>query len=196
MINSISGVLTFRYTDCIGVENHGVEWAVETSTTTAASLQMGKDVRIYTHLHHTQDTMKLYGFASVEERRLFLALLTVSGVGPSLARKILSGMSPERLTAALDSEDLAALSTISGLGKKTAQKIVLQLRGKLTADDAEGLSGGEAGEMVEALSSMGFDTKQASRVVQNLLNDPSLAALAVEEREKEVLRQAIVALSS
>ena len=76
--------------------------------------------------------MRLYGFSSIIERALFLALLSVNGVGPSLAQRILSGTTPDQFTAALENENLDSLSSIPGLGKKTAQKILLQLRGKLT----------------------------------------------------------------
>ena len=92
MINSITGILTFRTAEQVGLENGGMEWAIETTATTLSALPgRGEQVRIYTYLHHTQDQMKMYGFGTVEERSSFLALLSVNGVGPSLARKILSG---------------------------------------------------------------------------------------------------------
>ena len=173
-----------------------MEWALEASTSTIAALPcVGSEARVLTHLHVTQDSLRLYGFATAEERRLFLSLLTVSGVGPSLAKKILSGMSPSRLSQALDSEDMPALCSISGLGKKTAQKIVLQLRGKLTTEEDE-MAVGEASEVSSSLAAMGFDAKAAAKAVSVLLEDPSITALSGEEREKEILRRAIVELSS
>lgn len=140
----------------------------------------------------------MFGFSSVDERRLFLALLTVNGVGPSLARKILSGTTPDRFLAALDAEDLSTLGSIPGLGKKTAQKIVLQLRGKLIDDSEESASGGsiEARDVIEALTAMGFDSRGSGKAVSAILEDPDIAMLAGEAREKEILRRAIIALSS
>lgn len=198
MVNSISGTLTFKSSEQVGIDTGGIEWAIDTTATSISGLPaVGEPARIFTHLHHTQDQMRMYGFASVEERRLFLALLTVNGVGPSLTRKILSGTTPERFLAALDAEDLSTLGSIPGLGKKTAQKIVLQLRGKLI-DDSDGGSAaaGEAREVVEALSSMGFDSRAAGKSVSSILEDPDVIALSGEAREKEILRRAIVALSS
>ena len=198
MVNSIRGILTFKHSDTLGVETGGVEWALEVSTTTLSTLPPpGREVRVFTYLHHTQDVMKMYGFASAEERHIFLALLTVNGVGPSLARKILSGITPQAFQAALDMEDLAVLERIPGLGKKTAQKIVLQLRGNLVKDD-EGSGGvpSEAKDVVEALTAMGFDSRGALKAVEEIFADSEVLSLSGEEREKEVLRRAIISLSS
>ena len=197
MLNSIRGILTFKAPGLAGIETGGVEWAVEVSASSLSRLPaVGAEVRLFTHLHHVQDSMRLYGFADIDERRLFLALLGVSGVGPALARKILSGTTPERFIAALETEDIASLGAIPGLGKKTAQKIVLQLRGKLTADEnAEAPSSGEEREVIDALVSMGFDSRAAAKAVSAVLADPSATDLSGEERESEVLRRAIVAMS-
>ena len=198
MVNSISGVLTFKEAGTAGVETGGIEWAIDTSSTTLAGLPpIGSQVRLYTHLHHVQDSMRLYGFGTIVERRLFLALVSVNGVGPSLARKILSGTSPERFLTAMEQEDLDTLSSIPGLGKKTAQKIVLQLRGKLT--DEQPSSNGAIGkekDMVEALAAMGFDARGAGKAVSAILEEDGIAELTGEEREREILRRAIIALSS
>lgn len=198
MVNSISGTVTFKSSDHVGIETSGIEWSLETSTTTLSLLPVsGEKTRIYTYLHHSQDSMRLFGFATLEERRLFLALLTVNGVGVSLARKILSGTSPEKFIQALDSEDLAALGSIPGLGKKTAQKIVLHLRGKL-AEESE-ITGGEETsdkDVVNALISMGFDGRKAAKAVSEIINSPDISSLSGEEREKEILRRAIIIMSS
>ncbi len=197
MVNSIRGTLTFITSEQLGIETGGVEWAVDTTATTLSSLpKIGEELRIFTHLHHTQDQMKMYGFASSEERALFLALLTVNGVGPSLTRKILSGTTPERFLAALDAEDLSTLGSIPGLGKKTAQKIVLQLRGKLI-DATEGeIAAGEAKDVIDALTAMGFDSRSAGKAVSAILEDTEFTVLAGDAGEKEILRRAIISLSS
>jgi len=198
MVNSIRGIITFKSSDQLGLENSGIEWALDTTTTTLSSLPgIGEEVRIFTHLHHSQDQMKMYGFASREERTLFLALLTVNGVGPSLTRKILSGTTPARFLLALDAEDLSTLGSIPGLGKKTAQKIVLQLRGRLIEDiETSPGAGGEAKDVVEALTAMGFDARGALKSVTTILEDPDIQLLGSNEREKEVLRRSIIAMSS
>ncbi|MDF1569693.1 MAG: Holliday junction branch migration protein RuvA [Spirochaetaceae bacterium] len=196
MVNSIRGILTFKSPEQVGIETGGVEWALDaTSTTLSALPSRGEIVRVFTHLHHTQDQMKMYGFATREERTVFLALITVNGVGPSLARKILSGTTPDRFMAALDAEDLSTLGSIPGLGKKTAQKIVLQLRGKL-ADENEETLPTESGEVIDALKAMGFDGKGAGKAVAAILELPEVAVLEGEAKEKEILRRAIIDMSS
>ncbi len=198
MVNSIHGIITFKSSDQLGLENSGIEWAIDTTATSLSSLPgIGEEVRIYTHLHHTQDQMKMYGFASREERTLFLALLTVNGVGPSLTRKILSGTTPARFMLALDAEDLSSLGSIPGLGKKTAQKIVLQLRGRLIEDSETTIgAGSEVKDVVEALTAMGFDSRGALKAVNAILEKSDIKQLNSNEREKEVLRRAIIAMSS
>jgi len=198
MVNSIRGIITFKSSDQLGLENSGIEWAIDTTTTSLSSLPgIGEEVRIYTHLHHNQDLMKMYGFATREERSLFLSLLTVNGVGPSLTRKILSGTTPSRFLLALDAEDLSTLGRIPGLGKKTAQKIVLQLRGKLIEEhNTPGGSGGDSREVVEALTAMGFDSKNSVKAVTAILNEKDLQEFSSADKEKEILRRAIIAMSS
>lgn len=199
MVNSINGVITFKSEGTIGIETGGIEWAIATTSTSLADLPAaGADVRLYTHLHHVQDSMKLYGFASLTERTLFLALISVNGVGPSLAQKILSGTTPDRFTAALENENLDSLSSIPGLGKKTAQKILLQLRGKLTADreDPSSEVGRKDRDVIAALTAMGFDARGAGKAVSAIVESGDIAALTGEAREREILRRAIIALSS
>jgi Holliday junction DNA helicase RuvA len=197
MVHSIRGVVTLKTAEMIGVETLGIEWAVETTATSLSRFpSVGEEVRVWTHLHHKEDQMRLYGFATREERALFLDLITVSGIGPALARKVLSGTTPESLKSALETEDLALLGSIPGLGKKTAQKVVLQLRGRLTADDDAAAAPGEEKELVESLVARGFDAKASGSAVRDLLQDSDIAGLSGEDREKELIRRAIVALSS
>ena len=195
MVNSINGILTYKNSLSAGLENTGIEWAVEISGTTLSSLpSIGSQVRLYTYLQHSQDSMRLYGFLTVAERNLFLALISVNGVGPALAKKILSGCTPDQFQKAMEKEDVDTLSGIPGLGKKTAQKIILQLRGTLL-DNAASPEKSATQDLVEALNAMGFDSRLASSTVAEILTDSTLDALSDEEREKEILRRAIVALS-
>ncbi len=197
-MNSINGLLTFKGEDSVGIETGGIEWSIDTSSSTLAALpSIGSPARLYTYLHHVQDSMKLYGFGSPLERRLFLALISANGVGPSLARKILSGITAQRLITALDQEDLETLAAIPGLGKKTAQKIILQLRGKLTDDQkASGSKSGKEKEVVSALVAMGFDAASAAKAISFVLSEDDLSGVDEADREGELLRRAIIALSS
>ncbi len=197
MVHSIRGIVTFKSSEAVGIENGGIEWQIDTTATSLSALPgIGQEAKIYTHLHHKEDQMRLYGFATSEERTVFLALLTVNGVGPSLARKILSGTTPDGFNRALATEDLAMLSQIPGLGKKTAQKIVLHLRGKLADDASADSSGGDEKEVVDSLTAMGFDAASARKAVRKVLDDPELIGMDAESKEREILRRCIVSLSS
>ena len=197
MWNSIKGVITHIGAEVLFLENGGLEWEIEASAATLSKVPRdGSEVRIYTYLQHKDDIMKLYGFSSTREKQLFVSLIGVSGVGPKLGLKILSGMKPDDFISAMDREDVDGLSRIPGLGKKTAQKIILQLRGKLISDDDAPVSASAGGEIIEALAAMGFDKKNAARTVSRLLESPAIKALEGQVREQEIMRLAIVDLST
>lgn len=197
MWNSIKGAVTHIGSDSFFLENRGLEWEMEASATTLSKLsRSGEPVRIYTYLQHKDELMKLYGFFTPSERSLFLNLVSVSGVGPKLALKMLSGMKTDELILSLENEDVANLCRIPGLGKKTAQKIILQLRGKLTGDDDVQNGNLENQELVDALIAMGFDKKSTLKVVNDLSGRTEFLNLDPEAREKEIMRKAIVSLSS
>ncbi len=134
--------------------------------------------------------MRLYGFVDAAERSLFLDLQKVDGVGPRGAMKMLSGVDREQFVAALDREDVEALSGIPGIGKKTAQKIILTLKGKLTpSPDAPGKSLEE--DVAAALVGMGFDRKTARNAVVAAQRNLSGQELSGEELERELFRRAV-----
>ena len=189
MINSLTGTITHKGTSEVFLENLGIEWQISVSERTAGELPSpGEEVRVYTYLHHREDQMVLFGFAGVEERFLFHDLLRVAGIGPKQAIRILSGMSVDQFVKNLDADDVDALTRIPGLGKKTAQKIILTLRGRLTAQQSDDDGEKPFGEIVTALVDMGFDRQSAARAVAKCSAD--------ETDEKEIFRRAIVALSS
>lgn len=191
MFNSLTGHISGRSTTGVLLQVGGLEWELETSSTTVRELATREgDVRVFTHLYHREDQMRLFGFASEVERRVFLELIRVSGVGPRAAIKLLSAATPQELIRALESEDVDALTRLPGLGKKTAQKIILTLRGSLTSDD--GASGSFAEELVMSLVEMGFDKSAASRAVSRLIGEGSDDS---GRQESEILRRAIVELS-
>jgi holliday junction DNA helicase RuvA len=151
---------------------------------------VGEVARVFTHLVHREDSMRLYGFLDQAERALFLDLLRVEGVGPRGALKMLSGVDRERFAAALDSDDVDALSSIPGVGKKTAQKIILALKGKLTpAGEQQGRSAED--DIVTALVGMGFDRRTAKAAVSAGLKDLAGRALKGEDLERELFKRAV-----
>lgn len=195
MFNSISGVISYKGTSEVYVQNGGVEWVLQVTASTLEKLPaVGEEARIFTYLHHKEDQMTLFGFSSSDQRSVFLDLIRVSGIGPKQAIKILSGMSVDDFVNSLDNDDVDNLSRIPGLGRKTAQKIVLALRGKLSLQSASSKSAFE--DIISALVEMGFERQNASRTVENLAAEMKIEDLGDDEREKELFRRSIVLLSA
>jgi holliday junction DNA helicase RuvA len=191
MFNSVTGEITYKGEERLCLQTGGVEWEIVVSSKALGRLPaVGEVARVYTHLVHREDAMRLYGFFDPAERALFLDLQKVEGVGPKAALKMLSGVDREAFAQALDSDDVEALSAVPGIGKKTAQKIILTLKGKLTpAADSPGRSAEE--DIMTALVGMGFDRRTAKAAV--LAAGKALAEkhMMGEELERELFRRAI-----
>lgn len=211
MFNSLSGIITGKNIQTLFLETHGVEWDLTVSDFDLDAFgTVGSEARVYTWLYHREDQMRLFGFSSPSQRSLFLDLLRVEGIGPKQAIKILSSVPASDLEAALEGEDLAALERAPGIGKKTAQKMILTLKGKLTGTSApasaKAAAPGAHDDVLQALADMGFDRRRAAELIDSLARDVEAAsgikrseALGQAEREsfeKELFRRAIVALSS
>ena len=160
------------------VECGGVGYDLAVSTSTLVKLgNIGQQVTVYTYLQVQEDALRLFGFYSREEKAMFENLLTVSGVGPKLAIQILSGQELGQLVTSIVNADVKAIASSKGVGKKTAERIVLELQGKLNADGAlESILGGNATpvatsgdeitrDAVEALMSFGISRSQAEQAV-------------------------------
>ena len=195
MLNSLRGRVSGKGTGKFYLETGGVEWEIESSFSSISSLPPeGEVTRIFTHLYHREDAMRLFGFVTETERFLFLDLLKVNGIGPKQALRILSGTTVEFFEHILEEEDASGLARIPGLGLKTAQKIILTLKGKLTfRKETEGA--GSSNDLVVALEEMGFDRKSAAAVIKSLETELAESGLGGVELEKECFRQAIIRLS-
>jgi holliday junction DNA helicase RuvA len=191
MFNSITGEITYKGKERLCVQTGGVEWELVVSRRALEHLPaVGEVARVYTHLVHREDFMRLYGFSDAAERALFLDLQKVEGVGPRGALKMLSGVDREAFSQALDADDVDALSAVPGIGKKTAQKIILTLKGKLTpAADAPGRSAEE--DITTALVGMGFDRRTAKAAVAAAGKALTEKHMKGEELERELFRRAI-----
>jgi Holliday junction DNA helicase RuvA len=156
---------------------------------------LGEEARVFTWLYHKEDQMKLFGFADPSRRSTFLELLKVEGIGPKGALKILGGIGQDDLERALETEDLARLEAVPGLGKKTAQKMILALKGKLASPKA--IPDTPYGELAEALVGMGYDKRAAVEALARAEKaiGPGVAVNGAE-REKLLFKEAIVYLSS
>ena len=175
MIASIRGSFLDQGKDWVTVEVGGVGFEVLVSTRTLARMPAaGKEVRLYTHMVVRQDALTLFGFETADEKAMFLKLIAVSGVGPKVALNVLSGMSTSELAIALVSEDARAISRIPGIGKKTAERLILELKEKVDSkalkdaspEIAQGVGdAGLAQEAVRALMALGYSSVEASRAV-------------------------------
>ena len=150
----------------------GVGYKLAMSTGSLAALPAeGDEVTVYTHLHVREDELSLFGFESEAEQVSFEQLITVSGVGPKVALATLSALSPDALATAIALDDVATISSVPGIGKKTAQRIILELKDKLGVSDLGigGLGGGAgaaAAEASDALLSMGFSSAEVSQALK------------------------------
>lgn len=194
MFNSIRGEITYKDDNRIFLQAEAVEWEIQVSRSTSDELpEEGQTAKVYVYLHHRDDQMKLFGFSQVVERDVFLDLLKVEGVGPRQALKILSGTEVHRFIEALEGENLEILSAIPGVGKRTAQKIILKLKGKLSVSTPGGVSLEE--DLVNALAGMGFDRRSASTAVTSALRALPDRDLDREELERELFKTALAQLS-
>ena len=200
MFNSIKGILTGRSYECIYIETGGIEWELLVPALSSDLFgTVGSETKAYTWLYHREDQMRLFGFVSAEERSLFLDLIKVDGIGPKQAVKIMSGLDFFALQSALEEGNVDKLQKAPGIGKKTAQKMVLALKGKLTNLNAPleetGRKSFEFEDIAAALADMGFDRKAAVACLEELASEMKRNGLIPQEHEQELFRRAIVGLS-
>jgi holliday junction DNA helicase RuvA len=194
MISRLRGRPVGPSADGLVVEVGGVGYLVAASAATlrnAADAGREHEVVVETYLHVREDALQLYGFADAAERELFVHLLTVNGVGPKVALAIVSGSSAAELRRAIALEDIARFQAIPGIGKKIAERIVLELKGKLGTEGVTAISAAtpvdRQGELTarDALVELGYTVVEAEQALAGI--DPELPA---EERVRLALRQA------
>lgn len=199
MIYSLQGRLAVKELNFAVVECGGVGYGCRTSYNTVAQLgETGSDVKLYTHLYIREDMAELFGFATQQELSCFRLLISVSGVGPKAAISILSDVTPEQFAFLVASGDSKAFTRTKGIGAKTAQRIVLELKDKISSESISGaftgaslsssasagtVSAASVSEALEALMVLGYSQGEASSVLGKL--DPNLST---QELIKETLR--------
>lgn len=170
MYSYISGRIADKTFSSVVVDNNGIGYEIGVSGNTLYDVSVGENVKIYTYLYVREDEMSLYGFSRIDEKKLFLRLIDISGIGPKMAMQILSGYDLKTLSVAIASGDVKTLCKIKGLGKKTAELIVLNLREQV-ADEITMFDGGECttavgddiADAVFALESLGISKTEAVR---------------------------------
>jgi Holliday junction DNA helicase RuvA len=169
MIAYLRGTLLTKHPNQAIVETHGVGYEVAITVPTFTEMPAaGAKVALHIHTHVREDALSLYGFLRVAEKQLFEKLLTVSGIGPKLAITILSGMAAGEMVEAIRGGDLARLTRIPGIGKKTAERMVLELRDKLAAGRLEGSAAPASAveeDVISALVNLGYQRAVAEKAL-------------------------------
>ena len=182
MIGRLSGKLVAKHPPQVLLDVGGVAYEVDVPMSTFYSLPAtGESVTLHTHLAVREDAHVLYGFATLEERGAFRQLIRISGVGARTALSVLSGLSVAELAQAVAMQDAARLTKVPGIGKKTAERLLLELKGKITETQARPASG--ASDVVNALLGLGYSEKEALAAVKNLP-----AGLAITEGIRAALK--------
>lgn len=195
MIEFIEGILTAKGPVTAVISVGGIGFALHISLQTQDTLpREGEHVKLLTHLHVREDALQLFGFAHAEERRIFRQLQAISGIGARMALNILSGISPDDLRLRVTDGDVAALTRIPGIGKKTAERIVVELRDTLSKDfdaatsTASGLRLGVQDEALMALQALGYGRQMAEKALKLVMGKTSEPTLQASDLIKAALR--------
>ncbi|HEU65145.1 MAG TPA: Holliday junction branch migration protein RuvA [Chloroflexi bacterium] len=189
MIATLEGILEYRGNDSIVINVGGIGFQVYVSGSTLGQLGTVKGkVSLYTHLHVREDNISLFGFASSEELALFKNLISVSGVGSRVALALLSALSPEQLVMAITSGNSDLISQVPGIGKKLANRLVIELGGKLAKEWKEVALplAPESADVIAALTGLGYSLTEATKAISKL---PGSEELSLEEKIKMALQQ-------
>lgn len=199
MLYHVEGTVTDIEANLVVVDCHGVGFALNASLNTIAAVRVGEQSKLYIYESVREDAFDLFGFASKEEKRCFEMLIAISGVGPKAAISILSTNTPTSLALAVLNDDIKALSNAPGIGKKIAQRIILELKDKISKE-AGGLDlGGSVSapaaapaadnparqDAIAALAVLGYSMPEINRAIQSI----SIDGLSTEQIVKAVLRQ-------
>ncbi len=197
MFYYLEGTVTLMEPGLAVIDCGGVGYACSTTTYTLAGLKLNARARLYTYCSIREDAFDIYGFSTKDERDCFLRLLAVSGVGPKAALSILSILSPDQFRLAVITQDEKSLTRAAGVGKKVAQRILLELKEKLGAAELPDASGGGAGvavahgsavaEATAALASLGYSQAEIGAALKTVANAETLSA-------EQLVRQALRAM--
>lgn len=177
MIAFLEGKLAYKEPTYIIIDVNGVGYEVRISLNTYGKIKEKEKVRLATWLHVKEDAHTLYGFSQPEEKKVFLQLISVSGIGPGIALTALSSMDPDEIRSAILSENVGAIESVKGIGKKTAQRLILELKDKIGRESAAPTSATISAlphntvreEALSALVTLGIARPAAEKAVNNVL---------------------------
>lgn len=181
MITHIKGRLVEKSPTELVIDCNGIGYLVNISLNTFSLLSDSEAISLYTHLQVKEDSHTLFGFFDKSERNLFRKLISVSGIGASTARTMLSSLNPQEIQRAILTENVSTIQSVKGIGLKTAQRVIIELKDKVNLADSSGeisISGLNQNreEALSALEVLGYSRKQTSKVVDELINnDPEIS---------------------
>ena len=192
MYSYIKGKIEHKASDYLVIENNGIGYRISTALSTLEKLVIGQEAKIHTYLHVREDAFSLYGFLTPEELRVFELLISVSGIGPKVANSVLSTLSPSKFSLAVITSDVTALKSVSGVGLKTAQRVILELKDKLKTEQSIvemdlsfiDNSSENHNEAVDALQVLGYSRIEAIKALKGVESKD----LSVEDAIKFALK--------
>ena len=192
MITQIIGRLVEKTPTQVVIDCNGVVYAVNISLYTFSQINDGENIKLYTHLQVREDSHTLFGFNTTIERSVFLLLISVSGIGSSIARMMLSSLEPLQIQRAIISDDLNTIKSVKGIGLKTAQRVLIELKDKMLNLQVEGEiqnfgNNTIKDEALSALEVLGYTRKQSERILDSIIQ--SAPESSVEELIKEALNK-------
>lgn len=176
MITHIQGRLVEKNPTDVVIDCNGIGYFINISLHTFSELPTSENVKLFTHLLVREDAHTLYGFSSVAEREIFRLLISVSGVGASTARTMLSSLAPDQVLDAIAQNDIATIQSVKGIGSKTAQRVVLDLKDKILkvyglSSISAGTSNTNKNEALSALETLGFVRKRSEKLVDDIVKE-------------------------
>ena len=179
MISRLTGILFEKAPPRVGLDVSGVGYELDVSMSTLYGLpEIGQEVTLLTHLVVREDAHLLFGFATEQERRAFRELIKVSGVGARMALAVLSGMSVNDLAQAITMQEAGRLTRVPGIGKKTAERLMLELKGKLGSDsltDTGATSPNSQADILQALTALGYSEKESLSAIKGIAEDTGVS---------------------
>ena len=190
MITHVKGRLVEKTPTSVVIESNGIGYLINISLNTFSQIPDNENLKLYTHLQIKEDSHTLYGFYTIKEREIFRLLISVNGIGSNIARTMLSSISPDQIIDAISRENVSLIQSVKGIGSKTAQRVIIDLRDKILKvyDLDEGITSSNNTNKEEALSALevlGINKKSSERLVDKIvLETPDIS---VENIIKETL---------
>jgi len=185
MITHVKGRLVEKTPTSVVIESNGIGYLINISLNTFSQIPDNENLKLYTHLQIKEDSHTLYGFYTIKEREIFRLLISVNGIGSNIARTMLSSISPDQIIDAISRENVSLIQSVKGIGSKTAQRVIIDLRDKILKvyDLDEGITSSNNTNKEEALSALevlGINKRSSERLVDKIvLENPDISAESI-----------------